>query len=149
MFALAALRCYFQFWGDERLPRSSTSCGRINTPSNGNHVWGRWNGLYHMKRMKYRPESCRAPITATGTQRGRETPALTPTTTTSTHTDTPLPDRSSHSTHTHKLPIWPFWSGLMWRRVWQWHLHSVLNSCFFFFQTCMNTTHTQSQRPWE
>lgn len=112
--------------------------GENQHTSDGKHVCGRWNDLPHVKRMKYRMASCRAPITAVRSQRGGE-----------------MADpwqALSLNAHTQTANMAIMKQIQAEARVWQWHLHSLLNS-FFPLPNMHGHTHTQytlrSQRPWE
>lgn len=116
MFALADLHRYFQYRGDERLPRLSTSCGRINTHLMGNMcvadetasiVWKGWNIDLCPAELQSRLQG--------GEEEGGGRPA---------------DPRQAVSLSVH---TWAANTALLEQthveaRVWQWHLHSLLNS---------------------
>lgn len=101
--------------------------------TDGKHVWRRWNDLPRVNGMKYRLASCCGPIAALRSQRGGES----------------ADPRRTISLYTHKLPIWPFWSGFT-RGPESDSDISIHWWSLFVFPTCMDThTHSESQRPWE
>lgn len=103
--------------------------GENKHTSNGKHVCRRWNGLPHMNGMKYRPASCRAPITAIRTRRGGET-ADPPTGSLTQHT------QAANMAIRERIHVEA--------RVWQWHLHSLLNS--FSLPNMHRHTHIHTYR---